>query len=656
MQHIITTALLMGCALFFVGGLSVFLPGLKPARARIFCAYTALMGSLSWLLASCLGLYHVAGGSWYTIGFNWLWTWQLDSLSSFFLLLVAGAGVLAAVYSMGYARSYDASGGRVLGSAFNLFLLSLGLVLTANGVFPFLLSWEFMAVTSVFLVGLDHTKPATRKAAYVYAVVTHCATALLTIAFLIMASIGGWDFTNWQAFRPVGNWYHFTYALFVIGFGCKAGLVPLHIWLPRAHPAAPAHISALMSGVMVKVAIYGLIKVSFVWLETPGVVWGAVLLGLGVVSALLGAVYALIDPDLKGVLAYSTIENVGLLVSGLGVAILFGQADAKALALGFVLYHTLAHAVFKTLLFFGAGAVQYATHTRQLDKLGGLIKYMPKTAGLVLVGVATIAALPPLAGFASECTLMQVFFELTNYSSVGLRFAGVAAIVTLALTAGMVVAAMVRFYGVIFLGRPRTQLAAVEEPPLSMRWPQALLAIACLAIGLAVRPLLAFTNQLAANIFATNLLGTIQITPVSPPIVLAAMASIGILLWLTTLGLTKRYHPQALPIRRSIPWGCGHHLTPAMQYSGLGLAEPTRVIWRRLLRIKSKESLVSAGSGEAGHYKLTVAVPGESLLYRPVRDRLWQFATKVRHLQTGSLQLYLIYLFITLALLLLFAR
>lgn len=674
MQQFITTALLIGCLTFLAGGLAVLVPGVKPGRFRIFCAYTALIGSASWLLASVWGLYQSAASTWYTIGFNWLWTWQLDSLSSFFLMLVAVAGVLAAIYSMGYAQAYDANGGRVLGSAFNLFLLSLGLVLTANGVFPFLLSWEFMAVTSLFLVGLDHTQPKTRQAAFVYAVVTHCATALLTVAFLIVASRAGWDFTNWQACKPAGNWYHLTYALFIIGFGCKAGLAPLHIWLPRAHPAAPAHISALMSGVMVKVAIYGLIKVSFVWLATPSLVWGVVLLGLGVISALLGALYAAIDQDIKGVLAYSTIENVGLLVSGIGVAILYGQVNAKALALGFVLYHTLGHAVFKMLLFFGAGAIQHAAHTRQLDKLGGLIKYMPITAGLMLVGVATIAALPPLAGFVSEYTLMQVLFGLTNSTAVEIRCVGVLAMVALALTAGLVLAAMVRFYGVVFLGRPRTQLPKMEEPPLSMRLPQGFLAVACVLIGLAARPILTYTTRLAANLLTTTLPDT-PITPVSPPTLLAAMAGIGFILWAITVGLTKRYHPQPLPIRRAIPWGCGHELTAAMQYSALGLAEPVRFIWRRLLRLDSAVLPVNASDisntseagnvinannasnvNNAGHFRLTIQVPGENLLYRPLRDRLWKLATQLRRLQAGNLQLYLIYLFITLALLLLFAR
>jgi hydrogenase-4 component B len=264
-----------------------------------------------------------------------------------------------------------------------------------------------MSISSLFLVGLDHTRPAVRQAAFIYAVITHGATALLTIAFLILANIAGPDFANWQALQPAGALYHLVMTLFLIGFGSKAGLAPIHVWLPRAHPAAPSHVSALMSGVMVKVAIYGLLRVVFTWLAMPSPVWGAILLGLGLISALVGALYALVDQDCKGVLAYSTIENVGLLTAGIGAATLLGPTAAGVLALGFVLLHVVSHATFKTLLFLGAGVVQGSTHTRQLDQLGGLIHRMPKAAGLILVGVLTIASAPPLAGFASEWTLCR---------------------------------------------------------------------------------------------------------------------------------------------------------------------------------------------------------------------------------------------------------
>lgn len=660
----ITPALYVGQICFLAGCIASLFFRNRPGLPRKVSCLTSAAGSLFWVLAAWQGLHQPAQGTLFTIGFDWAWFWRIDTFSSLFLLVVSGAGVLASIYGWQYAREYDTTGGPVLGCAYNLFLLSLGLVLTADGVLPFLLSWEFMSISSLFMVGLDHQKPAVRQAAFIYGIITHGATALLTIAFLLLANLGGLNFANWQALQPAGAIYHLVFALFLIGFGSKAGLVPVHVWLPRAHPAAPSHVSALMSGVMVKVAIYGLLRAAFTWLDTPPPVWGGILLVLGIASALTGALYAMIDQDLKGVLAYSTIENIGLLTAGMGAAILLDSMDAGALALGFVLLHTISHATFKMLLFLGAGAVQGATHTRRLDRLGGLIHSMPQTAGVVLVGVLTIAAVPPLAGFASEWVLMQVLFSLANNgATVEMRAAGVLAMVALALTAGLVAAAMVRLFGVVFLGRARTADAThAGEPSKAMRLPMSVLAAGCVVVGLASRPLLAFTTRVAAQIIPQSMRdisAAPQSVPLNPGLPSVALLLIA-LLALTFLGvaaLTRHYGGKSHAVRCSLPWGCGADLTPQMQYSALGLAEPARIIFRSILRLKSAVTQThSSQSASVSRFQLAVPVPGEGMLYKPVRNLFVHFAERIRKVQAGSLQLYLAYMLATLLVLLLVVR
>ena len=340
------------------------------------------------------------------------------------------------------------------------------LVVLADGVFAFFFAWEAMSLLSFFLVLGNGRNQSTRRAAYVYLVMTHIGTGFLLVAFFLLARhAGALDFATLRAsaasLDPVLRDAVFLLAL--VGLGTKAGLIPLHVWLPRAHPAAPSHVSALMSGVMVKTAVYGMVRLVWEWAAPGAAWWGALLLIAGGVSAVLGILYALMERDLKRVLAYSTVEHVGIITLGLGAAVMFSTGNnpaAAALALAATLFHLFNHAIFKGLLFLGAGAVQTGTGTRDLERLGGLIRLMPRTAVAVLIGSIAIAALPPLNGFAGEWLLLQSLLPLGqgDATPATATLAAVAA-AALALTGALALACFVRAFGVAFLGQARTEAA-----------------------------------------------------------------------------------------------------------------------------------------------------------------------------------------------------
>ncbi|MDO8690369.1 MAG: proton-conducting transporter membrane subunit, partial [Dehalococcoidia bacterium] len=349
-------------------------------------------------------------------------SFRIDPLSAYFLLVISLVGSAASLYAPGYLRSEKGSLAG-LSATYNAFLAAMVLVVLADSVFAFLFAWEAMSLVSFFLVINNHEQREVRRAGYIYLVMTHASAAFLLMGFMVLfANAGSMDFNairvSSASLPAVSRDLVFLMAL--VAFGTKAGMIPFHVWLPRAHPAAPSHVSALMSGVMIKTAIYGLLRI--VWdLAGPGPAWwGGLILVLGMVSAVLGVLYALMEHDLKRLLAYHSVENIGIILMGLGAAVLlasFGQTAAAAIALLACLFHVLNHAVFKALLFLGAGAIQHSAHTRDLEKLGGLIRRMPWTAATFLIGAAAISALPPLNGFVSEWITFQSLLALGTSSS-----------------------------------------------------------------------------------------------------------------------------------------------------------------------------------------------------------------------------------------------
>ena len=417
---------------------------------------------------------------------------RLDPLASFFVLTISLAGLSAAIYALGYVTEFY---GRVslgaLGSLFNGFLLSMTLVVIADNGFFFLIVWELMSLLSYFLVVTEHEKADVRYAGFFYLIMTHVGTAFIILTFLIFFQ-GGGSF-SFETFRhpeqplPEGM-RTLVFLMALIGFGTKAGIVPLHVWLPYAHPAAPSHISALMSGVMIKTAIYALIRVYFDFLggQFPWW-WGFVVLVIGAVSALLGVMYALMEHDLKSLLAFHSVENIGIILLGIGAGMIFqtyGLKELAALGLLAGLYHTINHAMFKALLFLGAGSLLYATHTRNMEEYGGLLRRMPWTGVFFLIGAVSISALPPTNGFVSEWLVFQSLFLSFQLPTVFLKLMLPIAAAMLALTSVLALACFAKAFGISFLALPRsTHARHAEEVPVPMRIGMGLLALVCVATG-----------------------------------------------------------------------------------------------------------------------------------------------------------------------------
>ena len=463
---------LLGLTVFaYVGGALGAL-GVRGAAGRALTAVGAVAGSLATL---ALGLWSLGAGVTPTLTlpvlpFSGL-ALRVDGLSAFFLVVVGVAGVAVGAYGFGYSAHYEGRYSlRLLGATLNLLLLSLAIQVTADNALTFLMTWEMMSVAAYVLVLTEHDQGGTVRAANWYLGVTHAGFAALVAAFLLLSA--GDPTTSFEAMRAASlspGVRDAVFALALLGFSAKAGIVPLHVWLPMAHPVAPSHVSALMSGVVIKMGVYGLLRVTLDLLGGGPAWWGGVVLGAGAISALLGVLYALMEHDLKRLLAYHSVENVGIIFIGIGAGLMSQSYGLPALALvGFVaaLYHTLNHACFKGLLFLGAGSVLQATHTRNMEKLGGLIKRMPRTALFFLVGSAAISALPPLNGFASEWLVFQALLGGAAIPRPEVALVMPIAVAMLALTSGLAVACFVKAFGITFLALPRsTEAENAREAP-----------------------------------------------------------------------------------------------------------------------------------------------------------------------------------------------
>ena len=442
---------------------------------------------------------------------------EVDALSAFFLIPILGLSALAAIYGGEYLWGWREK--KSLGASwffFNLLVASMMMVVLARNGVLFLVAWEVMALASFFLVTFEDEKDSVREAGWTYLVASHLGTAFLLALFVLLGrEAGSLDFDRFGAVASLApSAVSGLFLLALIGFGTKAGFMPLHVWLPEAHPAAPSHVSALMSGVMIKTGIYGLLR-ALTFLGPPLAWWGWTLIGIGLTSGVLGVLFALAQHDLKRLLAYHSVENIGIIALGLGVGLVGlsnGSPLLAVLGFGGGLLHVLNHAVFKGLLFFGAGAVLHGAGTREIDHLGGLAKRMPWTAATFLVGSVAISGLPPLNGFVSEFLIyLGAFNGVTQRAGVAVPL--LAVIAGLALIGGLAAACFTKTFGIVFLGEPRSEQAArAHEAGAAMRWPMVLLAAACVAIGLCaplmVRPLagvLPSVSRLSADSVAENL-------------------------------------------------------------------------------------------------------------------------------------------------------
>src|SRR5262245_49530774 len=413
---------------------------------------------------------------------------RLDSLSAFFLLLLGGTSAAISLFSSGYFRSSDGTPPGLIAMQYHAFVAAMALVLVADDAYVFMVAWEAMALASYFLVTTEHRIPEIRRAGFLYLVIAHIGAIAILLCFgVLQGGSGDYTFGGMRSVVLQGPWPSIAFFLALLGFGAKAGLLPLHVWLPEAHPAAPSPVSALMSGVMLKTAIYGLLRVAFDLPNGQLWWWGIVALALGLATALFGVIFAAVQPDMKRLLAYSSIENIGVIVAGIGLAILFKAYDKTllaAIALAAVLYHCLNHAFFKSLLFLATGSVLHATKERSLGKLGGLIHRMPWVAWLALVGTLAIAGLPPLNGFVSEWLLLQAFlFTPSLPQSIVSMLVPIAA-AALVLAVALAAYVMVKFYAIVFLGRPREpNLAYARDAGRFERIALAWLAAGCVVLG-----------------------------------------------------------------------------------------------------------------------------------------------------------------------------
>ena len=581
---------------------------------------------------------------------------RLDPLSAFFLFLLGGTAAGVSAFSAGYFRAGDGASPGLLCLQYHAFLASMALVMLADDAYSFMVSWETMALASFFLVTTQHRIPEIRSAGFLYLLLAHLGAISLLLCFGVLQG-GSWQF-SFDAMRAAHldpTWSSVAFLLAMLGFGAKAGLVPLHVWLPEAHPAAPSPVSALMSGVMLKTAIYGILRVSFDLLPVQQWWWGALALALGLFSALFGVVFAAVQTDMKRLLAYSSIENIGIVFAGFGLALMFhafGMSALAALALAATLYHCLNHAFFKSLLFLATGSVLHATHERSLGKLGGLMRRMPWVAWLALIGTLAIAGLPPLNGFVSEWLLLQSFLFTPEIPQPFANMLVPLGAAVLALTAALAAYVMVKFYGVIFLGRMREP--ALDEARdcgrlerIGLAW----LALGCVVLGLVPSVVLGYLDQVIGSVLGNSPAlreGSIWLlVPLSEhrasysPIVF--LLGSALVLALTALVAKRAYHGR---VRRAPAWDCGFAgQTPRMQDTAEGFGQPIRHIFGPFFRMRRE---LPTPFDTDPVYRVQVEDRIWSAFYLPVANAVLAVAGWVGHLQRGRISAYLLYSFVTL--------
>jgi len=586
---------------------------------------------------------------------------RLDALSAFFMVLLGGAAFGVTVYASGYFRSMAAGPLALLAMWYHLFLAGMVTVLLADDAYAFMVAWEVMALSSYFLVTTDHKIPDIRRAGFLYLLIAHVGAVSLLLTFgVLQGGQGDYTFDTMRLAEMTPFWASVAYLLALFGFGAKAGLVPMHVWLPEAHPAAPSPVSALMSGVMLKTAIYGLLRVTFDLLNIQIGWWGTLALALGLITALYGVIFAAVQSDMKRLLAWSSIENIGVIIAAFGLTLIFytdGKGALAALTLTAMLYHALNHAFFKGLLFVGTGSVLHATGVRHMGYLGGLMRFMPWTAWLTLIGALAIAGLPPLNGFVSEWLLLQAFLLTPGLTQPYLNMVIPVAAAMVALAAALSAYVMVKFYGVVFLGQPRDP--ALHEAH-EASWPERLgmlwLAAGCILLGLFPTQVIVWLEPVVLMLTGQTLpsgSSWLLLTPVSAerasyaPLIFFAVV-LGVVL-LTVLWARRVYHGR---VRRSDPWDCGYPEQNArMQDSAEGFGQPIRQIFEIFMKVERETP---------DPFSRTPRYHGASLdkiwfiLYAPIARVAGWLSEQAGRLQHGRIQWYLIYSFVTLIFLLVF--
>jgi formate hydrogenlyase subunit 3/multisubunit Na+/H+ antiporter MnhD subunit len=636
-------------------------------RASAFVYGVSFVVTLTLCMIALLSLFGKidSGNVTLPLGLPWLGAhFRVDALSSFFLIVVNLGGAAASLFALGYGR-HERSPGRVL-PFYPAYLAAMNLVVLADDAFSFLVSWEFMSLTSWALVVAHHRERENLHAGYVYLLMASFGTLALLLAFgLLAGSNGNYAFEAIRASQPSAALAAMVLILALVGAGSKAGVVPLHAWLPLAHPAAPSHVSALMSGVMTKVAVYGFVRIAFDLLGTPAWWWSMLVLAVGGITAVMGVLYALMQHDLKRLLAYHTVENIGIIYIGLGLALAFkahGMGVAAALALTAALFHVFNHSVFKSLLFFGAGAVLNSTGERDMELLGGLIHRMPQTAFVFLVGCVAISALPPLNGFVSEWLTFQAILLSPQLPSWGLKFLVPAVGALLALSAALAAACFVKAFGVSFLGRPRTAAAADARETdnnslAAMFFLSALCLVAGILPGIFLDALAPVTKALVGMSMPHQTgLDWLTIVPIAE-----SRSSYNGLLVFTFVALSGSIAAFAIhrlasdKLRRGPAWDCGYpDPSPSTQYTASSFAQPIRRVYGTTV-FRAREIGEMPPPGATAPARLTVELSDLiwEAVYAPIAAFIGYAADRLNVLQFLTIRRYLTLVFAALVLLLL---
>ena len=660
--------------LLAAGWIALGLAGLVPALSRVVRQVLFPLGAAVGLLLATLG----AQAEWLPSETMVLPLWlpdlpfhlRLDPLAGFFLLLLGFVAAGVSVYSIGYFRSESAARMRMIGLQYHVFLASMAFVILADDAYLFMVAWETMALSSYFLVTTEHHLPAIRSAGFLYLLMAHLGAIAILLCFGVMSKHGDYTFEAMRAAELTPFWSSVAFLLAFFGFGAKAGLLPLHAWLPEAHPAAPSPVSALMSGVMIKTAIYGMVRVIYDVIGGVRWEWGLVVLVVGAGTTLFGVLYALMQHDLKRLLAYHSVENIGIILLGLGLSMVFfgfGHPMAGVLGLIAALYHTVNHAVFKGLLFLGAGSILHSTGLRDLNAMGGLIRRMPATAFYFLIGALAISALPPLNGFVSEWLTFQAALQAPLLQNGVVRSLVPLFAATLALAGALTAMCFVKVYGIAFLGRERLPVSTADpahqggDASLSERLGLAWLTAGCFVLGLFPAAMLLTLNRVSASLTGASLSSEalesswLWLVPTH-----AAQASyspvVFLLVVLAVVLITFRlvrafYHGR---VRIADPWDCGYpEQTTRMQDTADAFGQPIRHIFGPLYRMKRH---LPGADDLHPRYSIKVEDRHWYWLYLPVA-RLTEFISeKVGLLQRGRISIYLLYSFLTLIALLVFVR
>lgn len=629
----------------------------KTINACIFL-FSLLLGCILFTIPALGSLIHLTTMEWRVhsnmpIGEFFI---GIDPLSAIFLLATAILFSTAGIYGYGSFKESPCRKMSVHSALYQMLLVTILLVVVAKNAVLFLIAWELMTLCAYFTIIYHDEKKAVRDAGYLYLIATHAGTFFLWAMFLIMNQYtGSMNFDQMANSSVPLTISGLIFAFGLVGFGVKAGFIPMHIWLPHAHPVAPSHISAVLSGILIKIGIYGLLRIIVIVKIFPE--WCAfALLGIGMVSGVGGVLYALGQHEIKKLLAYHSIENIGIIALGMGMG-LWGQIHqyqfVSIVGYAGALLHVFNHSIFKGLLFLSAGSVIHATHTGEIDRLGGLLKLMPWTGHLFLIGSLSICGLPFFNGFISEWLVYRSLFEGVFHSTLGVLVMISMGIVSLALIGGLAAACFAKAFGVIFLGTNRsTEHTLVKEQSWILRIPMIALGAVCIWIGFFPATMVSFSLNAAASIYGT-VLSSVEKSMVITPFQNVIMMLLMVVTMMIVLFIFKSRAKRTLVITRAKTWGCAYHApTARMQYTASSFAQPLLSIFRNILGYKVKETELQGYFPQEKKASSHIVESSEIFLFKPLFRLIEFLAAKLKIIQYGYTQLYLLYFLVFLLMIL----